>query len=77
MPKWAEVSRLLIGGASGGAGALGISVPAEAVDKLLELLRQIDLDDQILAWSTPLSELVAHLQGSTRVARVELKTRAP
>jgi hypothetical protein len=74
MPKWAEVGRSFIGGASVGIGAMGISVPAEAVDKLLELLRRIDRDDQILVWSIPLSELIAHLQGPARVARVELKT---
>jgi len=74
MPKWIEVGHLVAGGTVGGVGALGISVPAEVVDKLLELLRKIDLDDQILIWSTPLSELIAHLQGPTRVGRVELKT---
>jgi hypothetical protein len=74
MPKWAEVSQWLIGRAGGAAGVIGESLPAEAVSKLLELLRQIDLDDQILVWSTSLSELVAQVQGPTRVVRVELKT---
>jgi hypothetical protein len=74
MPQWAEVGHLVAKGVSGGAGAMGFSVPVEVVDTLLELLRKIDLDDQILVWSTSMSELADQCQGPARLARVELRT---
>jgi hypothetical protein len=73
-PRWVEIAHLLAGGASGAAARVGISVPASTLDTLIELIRQLDLDDLILIWSTSTADLMAPLASPARLARVHLST---
>jgi len=73
-PRWAEVSHLILDGGGVGASTLGWSAPIGGLSKLLDLLRQIDKDDQILVWSTSIGDLLARVGTAPRLVHVGLRT---
>jgi hypothetical protein len=76
-PSWVKYGGMAAAGISGAIGATGAPVPsASALAQILDVLRQLDLDDLILIWSQKVDTLLEALgaPAEKRALRYHLDT---